>query len=183
MASKGSVELSINFLVIIILSMALLGFGLSYLYQILRGTEKLSGMTLEDIDKQIADLKCDNTLRICLEKSIVELEPKDFQIVTIRVLNIDQGDIFRIHVIPGIYVAPDNSVFYPNNPGYFNPISVLPNLTDATIKTNEAETFGIGFGYDKAPKGTYVFNIYINKVRGAIEEPYDVTQKLYINIR
>ncbi len=180
---RAAIELSVNFLVILVISLAIFGFGITYLYKIFKGSEELKALTIEDIDRQIAALSCDNTQKICVDRSTIELSPNTIHIASIKILNIDPGDRFRIRIEKGMYVAPDNTAINPSDSAYQNQITAVPAEREVTIAMNEAQTLGIAFEYKAAKKGTYVFNANVYKILGATEQQYDRTQKIYITVK
>ena len=64
---KAAVELSLNFLVVLIISIVLFGFGVIFIRNLFSQATDLRDLTLEELDDRIADLICEGTDRVCIE--------------------------------------------------------------------------------------------------------------------
>lgn len=181
------IELSLNFIVILIISLVMFGFGVTFVYNLAAGTESIKSMTLEQLDDSIVDLRCRYNEKVCLDRDRIELRQGELRVLTLRVLNIDSADAeFRITVRKGIFVSPDNQRFAPGEPGWENTILVLPEERFERIVANDAKTVGVGFERPKGgvQRGTYVFDIVIEKkdTTGLFVE-YDPVHKFYVNAK
>ncbi|MCK5283066.1 MAG: hypothetical protein KAK00_06660 [Nanoarchaeota archaeon] len=187
MDKKSAIQLSVNFLVIIIISMVVFTFGISFIYNIMRGAESLKDMTLGDIDQRISELMCGTNEKICIEKDTFYLEPKDLKIFTIKILNIEPSVEkleFLISVKNGSYIDSDNNILEPGE--YTNNIIVMPESRVEEIRQNEAKHIGVGFQLPKTgvEPGTYIFNLKVYKGSNEFEENlYDRIHKLYIKVK
>ena len=170
MDKKSAIQLSVNFLVIIIISMVVFTFGISFIYNIMRGAESLKDMTLGDIDQRISELMCGTNEKICIEKDTFYLEPKDLKIFTIKILNIEPSVEkleFLISVKNGSYIDSDNNILEPGE--YTNNIIVMP---ESRLPKTGVEP------------GTYIFNLKVYKGSNEFEENlYDRIHKLYIKVK
>ena len=96
---KAAIELSMNFLVVILLSLVIFGFGINFIYTIMNNSNEISELTLSEIDERIASLMCSDTQRVCIEKDTLRLEPDKIKIFTVKIINIQQGPQFKVVVI------------------------------------------------------------------------------------
>ena len=171
---KASIELSINFTVILLISIVVFALGISFIYSVMRDANKIADTNKQQIDRRISELMCDNTEKVCLDKSNMIIGAgEDFNVITARVLNIDEGEQFWIVVRKGLYVSKDLKVRIEHGePGYDNKIIVIPASRNERIVENKALSFGIGFEAPKDTKrGTYVFDLHIVKLNPM--RPYD----------
>ena len=104
MNKKSALELSVNFMVVIIIALVLFSFGIKFIYDIYNKSTLLKDMTLGDIDEQIADIICGNTQQICIGEDTIYLEPKQHEILSVRLMNILNSKIdFNVVLERDIY--------------------------------------------------------------------------------
>ncbi len=175
--NKKAVELSLNFLVTLIIAIVIFGFGVAFVYNIAAGAGGIKDLTTEDIDNQIAELKCARAERICLDRDNINLKPNKLEVIGLKILNIDEtSEQFDITTALTKYVNKDNQQ-EPIPSG--TPIDILPAQRTEFIEINTANTFGIGFELgDSAPAGTYVIDIDVQAGGG----DYDKTHKIYLSV-
>ena len=174
--NKKGFELSINFIVILIISIVVFGFGIKIAYDIINQAEGLKDITLKDIEANLESIICDSSERICIGTSTMEIRPNKRGFFTVGILNtyddiedfyidIKESESDGIPYIGGTYWMLQNKV---------------------TIKPNEQKKIGIAVqvpgGTDK---GTYVLNVYVcsdEKIscEKNSDNRYGTTQKLYI---
>ena len=150
--NKKAFELSINFIVILIISIVIFGFGIKFAYDIMHQADELSKMTQKDIDAHLENMLCDSSERICIGTTTKEIRPNKVGFFTVGILNTyDDGKDFYIDVRES-----DTGVVSPIGETYW----MLKN--EITIKPNEQKKVGIAVqvpgGTDK---GTYVLNVYV----------------------
>ena len=178
--NKKGMELSINFVVILILSIVIFGFGIKILSEIFEGANEMENMTQKKINNHIRDLMCDSSERICVAPTTVEARPHDSGYFMIRILNTD--DIEKTFYL-GVEQSYNSDIPRINEDYWLlgeNPIKIGPN---------EQKKVGLGVlvpgGTDK---GTYVLNVYVCKGvsscdKDSHDDPdvgYGTTQKLYV---
>ena len=111
---QGAIALSLNFMVVIIISLVVFAFGISFLYSIVSNAEDLKDRTLGDIDSQINNLMCDSQERVCIGTPRITIKPKNIEVIGVRVLNIENNDMkFKLELSEGIYTNKENEVFDP----------------------------------------------------------------------
>mgnify|MGYP001613882093 CR=1 FL=1 len=183
MLNKKSMELSLNFLVIIIISITIFGFGILFISNLASEAEDLRDMTLDQIDQQISGLACEGSDRICIvaeKKKIQRGKVSIFGIKILNVLSTSSGSYDRFQVVARasspIGYKKDNSPI--TSPALI--INPPPPGRDVNINKNEDKIVGIGVQVPKdAPiGGTYIIDVEIRN-GGNLYVPL---QKLYVEV-
>ncbi|MFC1768505.1 hypothetical protein ACFLZX_01955 [Nanoarchaeota archaeon] len=84
---KKGIELSINFIVIMIIAIALFGLGVKLLIDIFVGSTDLVGKTFEGLGKDIDDLGCRPDDRTCFSDDFLRIEKGDIGVIGVKVFN------------------------------------------------------------------------------------------------
>mgnify|MGYP001559737279 FL=1 len=179
MMQKRGVELSINFIVIIILSIIIFGFGVVFMQKLFSQANELRDLTLDDLDARIGSLVCEGSERVCVGFDRKTIKRKEFGVFGLRILNILVPQDFTVTVDhPTGYLGFNKN----KDPiGTSNPqLVVLPPLRTVNIARNEERNLGIGIEVpEDAVSGTYILDVKINQENG---EPYSNVQKLYVEV-
>lgn len=150
-------ELSINFLVTMVISITLLIFGIRFIYKLQQESTSLRDITFEELDRSIGELLCENQDIVCigLERKVI---PKGkFDKFGVKVINVKDSQEFYFD-------------FNENSPKGFNknkqPITTsnieFKHRNKAFINRNEEKTIGIAINVPKnTQSGTYIFNLVI----------------------
>jgi len=177
MCSKKAVELSLNFIVVIIISLVIFGFGILFISNLFSKAEDLSKITLDKLDEKIGSLVCEGSERVCISNERKVIPKEKFDVFGIKILNILDTQDFEITV-----TRPSPSGYKKNN------APILPNEDTLTWKArpmvnipkNEEVKIGIGIHVPKdAIAGTYIFNVEIKQADGQLYVPI---QKLYAEV-
>ena len=174
--NKRSVELSLNFLVIIIISITVFGFGIYFISNLAKEAEDLRDMTIGQIDEQISGLVCEGSDRVCIIAEKKKIQRGKVGIFGIKILNIiDSGD-FQIAANPSSPLGYRRD----NSPIAGPALVISPQSRTVDIKKNEDKTIGIGVQVDRdAPVGgTYIIDVEIRN-NGNLYVPL---QKLYVEV-
>lgn len=174
--NKKGFELSINFIVILIISIVIFGFGIKFAYDIMNQAEELKDITLKDIEANLESIMCDSSERICVGTSTREIRPNKRGFFTVGILN-TYNDIkdFYIDV-----EEPDSEGIPQIGKKYW----LLKN--ELTIGPNEQKKVGIAVQVPGGTKkGTYVLNVYVCSDESISceknsDKRYSTTQKLYV---
>jgi len=177
MNSKKGIALSINFLVIIIISLVIFGSGIVFLSKLMGGAEDIKTKLDSKTESQLERLLLDAGKKVALPKHTVYTEPGKVVSFGIGILNIDKkfGTKFKVSVKLStasdkqekvMTVLPDVSSWLLFNPGPY------------IIKENEHKTVPIGISVPKtAAKGTYIFNAQVLDGNGKV---YDNIKKFNV---
>jgi hypothetical protein len=162
-------ELSVNFLVVLIMAIVVFGLSITLLYKIVDKTEGLRGKQLDELDRAIGYLTCKSADQVCFDTTRKTIPRSEFQLFTIKILNINnQRTRFRVR-------------FRTEEVGGFDSADLfrLPREREVLISPDKEEQFALGVEVpDDALSGTYVFNI---RVQYCEQDPFDpcVTWKDY----
>ena len=151
MMRKASIQLSVNFLVVMIICLVLLGIGFKLISDFVK--------TGENLEKGMSDYKKSQLQRILSSGALVASYP--------RTITISRGDTADFSLGISNELGKDESFVikveeYPNNPVTPEPIKTLYFPGPYPIKNNE-QTFTII--RIMTPKntfhGTYIFDVYV----------------------
>ena len=177
--NKKGIELSINFLVTLILAITIFSFGIIFARNLLGGASELTEMTDSDLDKRIGDLLCSGNERVCYGIRDKTIKRGEFDIFGVRILNIlNQGDVeFTITVSDTGLVAKGQKQIQDVST-LDHRLNILPKVRSEIVANNEDESFGVGIEVPKnAMPGRYILDVSVTY--GA--EQYDFS-KLYVTV-
>lgn len=198
MNKKAAIELSANFLVIIIICIVVFGFSVYIIKRFFTHAETIRMTYDERTEKEIERLLDDGS-RVAIpfdKKTIYNGEFKTFGIGIMNILNIAGSNKFNISVKFDKAYNKNNEEMCPaSNPCSSPPDGWLQTTSGQstvdgisiikTIKNNEQEKFLLGVDVKNAPSGTYIFNLYVRYEN--ISNPgqwigYDTLHKLYVDV-
>lgn len=176
MLSKKSIELSLNFLVMIIISVTIFSFGIYFISNLAQEAEDLRGITIDQIDQQIRDLACEGSDRVCMAAEKMKIQRGKVGIFGIKILNILDSESFQVVANPSSPLGYKRD----NSPITGPALIINPLSRTADIKKNEDKTIGISAQVPKnAPVGgTYIIDVEIRN-SGNLYVPL---QKLYVEV-
>jgi hypothetical protein len=171
--SKASIQLSINFLVVMIICIVLLGIGIKLMSTFISGAEKMQ--------KEVDNYHKEQLRKAMNEGAMVAAFPVK--------LTINRGDNadFSIGIANELGQEQVFSLFMNQtsiNTG--SPPKILYLRSSFTIKNNEQYFTPVRIIIPKdATHGTYIFNVYVCKGETCIDsspDRYGDLQKLYVNV-
>ena len=170
MNSKGAIGLSINTLVVIIISLVVLGGGITLLFQFITGAEEIKGNLDAKTDSELERLLIDQGKQVALPLHSASLYGGDSHVFGLGILNIDgtTGTSFMIEV---------EAKSHPNTITADEIFSWL--LFDAgPHKIAEAQHHKepiLVTVPEEAPKGQYVFKATVKKGASVYPNPQTFT--------
>ncbi len=175
MKNKKGIELSINFIVILILSIVIFGFGIVFLRNMFIEIGTIKQVTDEDFKANIENLLCDSSERICIGTNRREIRRNKVGFFTLGIRN----------------TYPENKNFYINveqdeDFGDADLSTLIHNQGKISLNPNEHEQVGIAVGVQgSAGKGTYVLNVYVcidedSSCEEDSDKRYGTTKKIYV---
>ncbi len=191
MKPKKAIELSINFMVILIMSIVLFGFGIKFINDISKSSQDITKISLDELDNRISDLACQGSDRVCVPNERIKIKKKELGVFGVRILNIldppldSKGQKFSIEFKPPS--DPDPIGYKKDNTPILKsttiPALIIKKRDSVFIKKNEEHKLGIGIDVPKnAVSGTYVFNLDVTTSIGGIDDKYAETINLYVEV-
>ena|SRR3989344_6762146 len=176
MSSKKGIELSLNFIVILIISIILFGFGVRFISRLTSEATNLQELTINELDEKIGNLVCEGSERICIGIDRKTIKRTKFDVFGIKIINILDSQEFTIAVS-----RPEPSGYTKTNePIQTDQIAYNPKQRSVFIEKNNEKTAGIGIEVPaNAVSGTYIFNVEIKQQDGTLYSP---VQKLYVEV-
>ena len=158
MKNKRGIELSINFIVILVISIVVFVLGIKFVYQLVSDTKNLATITFKELDDQIGDLICESSERVCISGDSKEVGRDQIGFFGIKIRNVLESQDFEVKVtrpIPGGVSKNQNEIFG-------DKLDWKPSVRTVHIGTNEEVKVGVGVYVPKtAVSGTYIFNVDI----------------------
>lgn len=177
MTNKKAIELSLNFIVILIISIVIFGFGIQFISKLSSQATELQEMTTAELDESIGNLVCEGSDRVCVGKDRKTIPKSKFGVFGLKIVNILDTQHFVVTIS-----RPSPGGYTKNNQGILNDnlLSNPKDPRDILIEKNEEKTSGIGIQVPpNAESGTYIFNVEIKTASG---KPYSQIQKLYVDV-
>lgn len=176
MLDKKAIELSLNFIVIIIISIILFGFGIKFISDLSSQATELQELTVGELDERIGNLVCEGSDRVCIGIDRKIIKRTKFDIFGLKIMNILDDQSFDI-----IISRPTPSGYKKNNEEIQSD-SLLWNPKERSVFIEKNEEIDLGIGVEvpaNITSGTYIFDINILTADGT---PYSSTQKFYVDV-
>ncbi len=171
---KKGIELSINFIVIIILALTIFLFGARFIYKLATEATELESLTFEELDKRIGNLICESSEKVCIGNDRKMIKRGKLGVFSLKIINILDTQNFEIVVTPSGGFDKDG------NP-ITNNLFIFPATRTVTdLKRNSDITLGIGIEVPKdAESGTHIFNVDV-QAPSILPKKYSSIQKIYV---
>jgi hypothetical protein len=168
---KKAIELSLNFLVTVIIAVAILVLGVKFINDIAGEATELESLTTDQLDKKITELNCESTDRVCISISKKTIPKGEFDVFGIKIINILENQEFNINVKAAKLIKNNEEITDPIN---LNKIK-LKYRNNLFIGKNEEESIGVGVEVQKdTASGTYIFDVKVQQ--------YDELYKIYVEV-
>lgn len=196
--SKKAIELSLNFIVIIIISIIIFGFGVRFIYRLSSQATDLQDITISELDERIGNLVCEGSDRVCFGIERKAIKRTNFDVFGLKIINILDAQDFDVRISPPIDLSDlssppkllDSAVLgfkkdkteirFPQNPM----LMVNPPSRSVFMGKNEEKILGIGVQVPaNAAPGTYILNVEIKTSMNGKYGPYSATQKIYVDVQ
>ncbi|MBI2658857.1 hypothetical protein HYX05_02015 [Candidatus Woesearchaeota archaeon] len=176
MLGKKAIELSLNFIVILVISIIIFGFGVRFISKLSSQATELQEITTAELDERIGNLVCEGSDRVCIGIDRKTIRRTKFDIFGLKIVNILESQNFDIIVerpVPSGYTITKEEI--PTDSLIWN-----PKERSVFIEKNEEKSLGIGVQVPaNIVSGTYIFNVRIQAANG---DPYSNIQKLYVDV-
>ncbi len=84
---KAGIELSINFIVMLIIAIVVFSFGVKFVYDIVTEADDLASITQSQLEQKMESIMCDSSQRVCIGRTTKEVRPGRVDIFTLGILN------------------------------------------------------------------------------------------------
>jgi hypothetical protein len=179
MDKKAAIGLSINTLVVVIISLVVLGAGVTLLYKFLAGADDLKAELDVKTNNELERLLVNQGQQVALPLHLAELERGGKHVFGIGILNIGEVDKFTIEVdVAKVVDGAGNKV---ENLEY-NPLDWLLYTPEyISIEENEHRKESIMVNVPKeAMNGDYIFNAKVYKL--STGELYGYSQRFTVKV-
>lgn len=167
---KKGIELSLNFLVTIIIALTIFTFGIKFISNLTKEAIELESITTEQLDKRIENLVCD-TYKVCIGINKKTIQKGEFDVFGIRIINILETQEFNINAEVTKIIKDSREIIDPNKLSKIN----LKHRKNFIIKKNNEENIGVGVEVAKdAVSGTYILDVEIPQ--------YNEIYKIYVEV-
>ncbi|MEA3430380.1 MAG: hypothetical protein U9R08_03850 [Nanoarchaeota archaeon] len=153
---KGAIELSMNFLVLLVIALVVFGMSIWFIVNIY---QKASDIDAGDIDAQIQQISCGNQ-KVCLSsssKTLIAGKWSKENVITLKIVNVLGSDKnFQILVEPVRAIDTNRNIIDDNRVVHISPEEWF------LVKNNDDVGKPIAFNIPKdAIKGTYLYTITV----------------------
>lgn len=177
MNKKGAISLSINMLVVIVISLVIFGGGISLLYKLMAGAESAKAVLDQKTEAELRRLLETESKKVALPLHTAYLYPGEFHSFGLGILNImDEETSFEITVDLSKAIDEKEIEFAPDVSNW-----LLYLEGPYTIQEHEYKFIPIGVSVPKgAKRGTYIFDV---KVFYSSGEQHSNTKKFYVIVK
>lgn len=173
---KKAIELSLSFIVLVILAIILFSLGVKFIFDISGQASKIDKINAEELDRKFAQLPCESSNKVCIGVIRRIIQKGSFDTFGIKLINIEPATRFLVEVTP-------SKAFDKQNNEIANSINFKHNTDEITIEKNEEKSIGIAFEVPKnAVAGTYTFDISIKYKVNEEFQQYDDMEKIYVEV-
>ncbi len=175
--NKKAIELSVNFIVMLILAIVVFGFGLFFVRKVFTEAGAIKAQLSDDAEKRV-ELLLDRGERVAFPITNKDVAAGDVAIFGLGILNVrDITTTFDVNIACTVAI-------YPNEKEISNGCSgtwTFP-IDSFDLKKNEKKVIPIVIqAQGSKPKGTYGFTVTVTP-RGESEPYGGAPQQIYVNI-
>lgn len=160
--NRKGMELSINFIVMLLIAIVIFGFGLKIGYQLFFTATTTADKLNTDVEKGLMDALTSGS-KVAIPEGIIKLKRGESYTTGVGVYNILDGpETFSVSVEKYKYYASENDEGVNDAEGGFGEATWNLNAPSAELKPNEKKVFSEIFKVpNEAKRGTYVFNLLV----------------------
>jgi len=182
MRGKLGMELSVNFIVMLILAITLFGFGIYFASRLFGTGGDITQQAFDKFDTQIEGLACATAEKVCVPVSTKTIGRNGIAVTGVVVQNVlGEPREFEIYAEPSIYVDKGGN----EKPFDRNKMLVMPGAAPdkrrrITIDNREKKSIGVAVQPLAVESGTYSLNVHVlySGSSGFVE--YDKPAKIYV---
>jgi len=175
---KKGFQLSMSVIVTIIIGIVLLGMGILLLNKFIGGAQEIKAELDAETDKQLSVL-LESGQKLAVPFNSFDLKRGDSKVFGVGILNIHEGQKFRLEIVSSGAYAKNNTQLLGANVTEWTRY----DKSEVSILSKEQFKTAILFTVPKdAPSGTYIFNVEAWNVDGLYSgSRYDL-KKVYVNV-
>ena len=178
---KAAIGLSINTLVVVIISMVILTSGITLLYKFISGAEDIKSGLDQRTSEQLERLLVDQGKKVALPLHTADVQRGESNIFGLGIMNIGGAEEFTIEITLSKYVDENGEIGGLTTNDVYS--WLLFDAGPHTIKENEFHKEGINVIIPKeALKGQYIFNARVFREEDGVRTQYGNTQKFTVNV-
>ena len=167
---KKGIQLTLNFLVTVIIALAIFGLGIKFISNLASDATELESLTTEQLDKRIENLVC-GTDKVCIGTNKKIIRKGNFDVFGIKIINILETREFNINIDVSKIIKDNEEI---TDPSELNKVTIKYRQ-NVNIEKNDEENIGIGVEVAKdAVSGTYILDVEIPQ--------YEELQKIYVEV-
>ncbi len=169
--AKNGMELSLTFMVTIIMAIVVFVLGIRFAYNLADETNDIKNAASGQLDKKFAEISCDGNDRVCIgiERKLIARGKSD--VFGLKIINIYNDTDFNITVSrpsPSGYTKGSKNITK-------DTLEWEPKFRTIMVERNEEKEMGIGISVPRdAEQGTYIFDVKV--------EPYNILNKIYAEV-
>ncbi len=184
MNKKASIELSMNTLVIVIISLVILGSGVALLYQFIGSATDTKNLLDERTNTELEHLLVDQGKQVALPLHVATIQAGESHLFGIGILNSDAakfGTEFTIHIELNKAVDKTNQEMTTKDLKTSSKNWLLYTTDPLTLEENEHKKESILVDIPtNAPKGQYIYDVIIKTDQN---KQYGTKQKMIVNVK
>ena len=157
---KAAVELSMNFLVILIITLVIFGFGIAFTYKFRDRSSDILNLKFDELNQRVEDLLCSSSEKSCIGVGKLTIRRGENGLFSLKVINmLDSGeDLFTLTV-----ASSTPSGYDKDNNDINTPLQFVPTNKEFNVKINNEKKLGIAVFVPKdAKSGTYILEPIIH---------------------
>ena len=179
MSRKAAIELSVNFLVIIIISLVIFGFGVYFISNLSSKANDLTSMSSNELDKRIGNLLCEGFDRVCIASEKKVIQKKSFDVFGIKVFNVLAKQKFQVTAAVSKRIGFDKVEYAVDS----SELTLNPAARPLVeIDQNEERNFALGVQVNPNSKpGIYIIDVQVKREDGT--QYGGTVYKLYVEVQ
>lgn len=187
MNNKKAIELSVNFLVILIIAIVVFGFGIYLTFKFFGSAQELPGAISAQLQQEINQMLSHGE-KVALpinQQTIPVKKSYTFWLGLSNMLNNAETNSFTISANLNKFISPDDTV-YTSVDSEFDAadINLVVTYINSYILENGAQkSIPIAVSVLKdAPSGNYIIDVAVTYLDGGVIKDYSPLQKLYVTV-
>ena len=175
--------MSVETLVVIIISLVVLAGGMTLLYKFIGGAEDTKALLDSKTDDELERLLADQGKQVALPRNIATIERGNSHVFGVGILNVDSagtGDSFTIDVNPNQAVDESGNILDINSEEISSNWLLWNNGAITIVEGDHSKESILIKIPDEALKGEYIFDVLVYDAQG---DKYGNKQKIVVKVK